>query len=616
MGGAADMMMMQMMMNANQHKMSRGSHYRRRRPSVSKYDKRIIRDAKRTRRKWPRKDYARAFIPRGTEGSLNTFGPSWATANAEQQAYRKAMGFRGRGLYVGDGAYGAGGIYQGQGGFFGDVGNWFKGAGRTIGRGISTGAKWGWKHRKELADLAAEGARAYEGMGDYSTSNELMIGGGKHPAVMTGTTNSESGSIRVSQTEYVQDIFAPYVSGDNPSGFNTQRIAVNAGLQNFAPNLSQIAVNFSEYEIHQLVFELRPVLSENNVNNGQSGVAMMAFDYDNKKVSPFDSKEEVMQAFGSASGRVVEKITCGIECDPDQSRNADFKIRSSPVKLGQTIDEYDKGILTIATNNIPQAFSNQQLFELWVYYTVDLRKRRSGALKVANQQSDLFTTEDNDAGISSITSAIWSPNKWLAKTIVDSLLIGQQNNIGGSWATGAADATLLTFNSIVNPLGTAPTNLLGGNFALTPVVPGLGDILYVFPPNASGLYHMNIRFSYSGDLLQTPQIGATGFGNIVAVSDMYNTFSTVNGPAAVSWDLGASNWNFSFDLHVKLQSVTGGQNNGVYFSILLTQTLPLTTTTLLGVTLTVSENTQKEFQSLTNFTPQFLDPLTEVPVLP
>jgi len=409
-------------------------------------------------------------------------------------------------------------------------------------------------------------------------------------------------------------------------------------LSNFAPNLSQMAVNFSEYEVHQLVFELRPVISENNVNNGQSGIGMLVFDYDNSDYQ-YDGKEEVMNNFGSASGRITETIKCGVECDPAQSRRTEFKIRTSPIRSGQTIDEYDKGILTIATNNIPSEFSNQQIFELWVYYTVDLRKRKAGALKVANQQTDLFAIA-NIVDMPYSADLLDFGSKLLYKdSILSNLAVGQQNNIGGTWDSpypGGDPAGQL--NVLVGSSNTF-SNRIGSTLSSPPLTYNAGtpDLFYVFPPNASGLFHIRMKmiFTPATGTVASPTGGAFpytfplifgvwGKGNVVGVKDILsgtnasiNSASAINlyskqtipavsasaGPPAVVATPAVPGF-FYAEAHVKVTSATGGQNNIVLFQFGISN--------LAGMEITscsweVAEMTQKGFVSNSNFTPQYIN---------
>lgn len=82
----------------------------------------------------------------------------------------------------------------------------------------------------------------YSGRGSYAR-NEVMVGG------------DETGSICISNREYVGDIFAPSASGT----FSVTPFPLNPGLEQSFPWLSQLAANYEEYEFIQLVFEFKSV---------------------------------------------------------------------------------------------------------------------------------------------------------------------------------------------------------------------------------------------------------------------------------------------------------------------------------------------------------------------
>ena len=97
-------------------------------------------------------------------------------------------------------------------------------------------------------------------------------------------------------------------------------------------------------------------------------------------------------------------------------------VRSGPVPYGKDADEYDPGVLTIATNNIPAAFTNMQIFELWVSYKVKLRKRKSGALRLANQARDVYVAVGDVTGVM-FANQIYSPG-------LAGIAASQQNSVG------------------------------------------------------------------------------------------------------------------------------------------------------------------------------------------
>lgn len=366
-----------------------------------------------------------------------------------------------------------------------------------------------------LGSYSMNGQGLYGGQGKYVT-NQLIEGGRAAPR--TFAANDETDEITVSDNEYVADIFAPTIAvGTASSSFAQQSFPLNPGIPLFAPNLSQLAINFTEYELIQCVYELKPVINESNVNNGLTGIALMVFNY-NPNDDPYDNKEDVMQAHGSVSSKITDNIVCGVECDPKKTNRTKFFVRSGPVPYQKDADEYDPGVLVIATNNIPQAFSNLQIFELWVSYKVKLRKRKGGALRLLNQSRDVYVCVGNVNG--------------------DKIFSDQVAAVG---ATGIGA-------SQQNSVGTALTTTATGSLTVT------------FPAALSGNYE--IIFTSAGTLFTNTagnSFNLTTTGNISAISDLYGTDTPGNFIGAFS-STGLTNVS-----HFKVRSATGGVNNTIVF---------------------------------------------------
>jgi len=397
------------------------------------------------------------------------------------------------------------------------------------------------------------GSGLYAGQGEYK-DNQLIDGG--KPSMMVTGANDETDTIIVSDCEFVKDIFAPTIASGS-SSYASQKISVNPGLPSFAPNLSQLACNYTEFEIHQLVFELRPVISESNVNNGQTGTAMMVFNY-NPNDDPFDDKESVMQAHGSVSGRIVEPLRCGVECDATKTKQTEFFMRTGPVPYGKDADEYDVGVLTIATNNIPAAFSNTQLFELHVYYTVQLRKRKAGALRLNNQLRDQFYCLGNHA-----YADLFKPSIDFVSGS-DGVCYSQQNNLG--------------------------CDIAGDN---------AGRILTVtFPADYNGF--VEIILSIEGTVIGQGTIATTVGG---AVTEFKDILPGLGDPGDI---LKATEYNFAtygikYRGHFKVKSAVGGVNNTVKVQ------LDTTASSRTGWCLDIRELTNSHWTSRTNGAPILLN---------
>jgi Viral coat protein (S domain) len=430
---------------------------------------------------------------RATGANNERYGETWATATEAQRAARKENAFYGNGLYGGQGKY-----------TFGDFT-------RGVRRGIKMIPAPIKNMLKEKAIEAISGMGLYGGQGAYQ-SNSLMAGGRMAP--ITIAANDETDTLTLTDQEFVADIYAPTIASGS-SGFNSQTFAVNPGIQAFAPNLSQIACNYTEYTIKQLVYELRPVINESNVNNGLTGIGMMVFNY-NPNDDPYDNKEDVLQAHGSVSGKITDAITCGVECSPAKTNKNNFFIRNGPVPYGKDNDEYDCGVMTIATNNIPAAFSNLQIFELHVYYTVELRKRRAGALRLVNQQRDLFVCSGDITYNGGLFTGQFVSG-------IGGVCLSQQNSIGGQ---------------------------------LTPVV---GGLLYTLPAAMNGNFEIILAMEGTGfTFTGTPNL--TVAGNVVSIADLYAGGNTATDTPASS-SVSQSSTNVILIWHVKARSATGGVNN-------------------------------------------------------
>jgi hypothetical protein len=255
-------------------------------------------------------------VQRGTPENLDRFGQSFKTATQAQRDMRKALGYTGRGMYTGRG--------------------------------------------KKLS-----------GRGEYSMSNELIAGSTSSPPVFQ-SAGDEAGALMISHREYVGDIFAP--ASAVVSDFTVQSFPLNPGLEQTFPWLSQIAQNYEEYELKQCVFEFVSTVQDINSTNGQVGTIITATQY-NPSRPDFTDKPAMAAYAHSVSGKSTDNQTHGVECDPMKLSGAEGKfVRANPVMTGEDLKTYDHGRFQLATHNIPSAMASGTLGELYVQYTVCLRK--------------------------------------------------------------------------------------------------------------------------------------------------------------------------------------------------------------------------------------------------
>jgi hypothetical protein len=310
-------------------------------------------------------------------------------ADPAQQLARKYVGWKGAGMYMG-----GRGAYSGV--------NRLKKAGR-----------W-----SSFAKDTLSAMRGIAGMGDYET-NEIVNGGeaSMGSAPRFSTSADDLGGMIVTHTEYLTDIYG----NSNPStdNFELYEWSINPGLERSMPWLAQVASNFEEYELVQLLYTFRSTISNDvSSSNGQVGSIIMATNY-NASAGPFLDKGTMMQYAGANSGKVTTDLVHGVECDPRQTSlgGSGLYVRSSPVVTGEDLKTYDLGIFSLAVSGTPTNFVNQPIGELWVTYRVKLRKPKLFTGLGSGISTDVYMGGGSGA---------YSLATWMGSNI----LKGQQNNIG------------------------------------------------------------------------------------------------------------------------------------------------------------------------------------------
>lgn len=192
----------------------------------------------------------------------------------------------------------------------------------------------------------------------------------------------------IRHSEYVRDI---YVQPSSQTPFVVQTLPLNPGLSVAFPWLSQIAGNYEEYSLVQCIYTFKSTIAQVAVSNGQQGQILMATQY---KVTdlPFADKESMMMYAHSSSSMLSQSTYHGVECDPQKLTNTTGTkfLRTGELGVGVDKKEYDHGILNIAISNPPTNYLGQSAGELWVSYTVVLRKPKLGSLNGNSIPTDQF----------------------------------------------------------------------------------------------------------------------------------------------------------------------------------------------------------------------------------
>jgi hypothetical protein len=284
-----------------------------------------------------------------------------------------------------------------------------------------------------LGKQAANAAAIYKGSGRYARGRGIYTGTGSYAdnSIISGDTlpvpvfspERDGASVTISHREYVSDVYAPNAVNE----FVNQSYAINPALERSFPWLSQVAANYEEYEIKQLIYTFRSTVTDFNSGTGQVGQVIMATQYNSNR-EPFYEKITMMQYDGAMSAKTSHTQMHGVECDPKKMSGSPGKFtRVSPVEEDQDKNDYDHAQFNIAVADVPSGFLSQAIGELWVSYTVHLRKPKFFTGRGLAISRDVFVTLGKLSG-----THPWS-NPGAGVTpglIVPRTLSGQQNNIG------------------------------------------------------------------------------------------------------------------------------------------------------------------------------------------
>lgn len=197
------------------------------------------------------------------------------------------------------------------------------------------------------------------------------------------TANDETGDLIISHKEYVQDVVG------STNAFNNTLFQINPGNTYLFPWLSQIALNYTEYEMVSLEFFFRSTLSDTTTTtNGQLGSIIMATNY-SVSDPPYTNKTKMMEAYGDNCAKATLSQKHGVECDPVKNAGTNILLigLDGLVPSGRDASLYNLANFQIATSNLA---SNVQCGELWVKYTVRLCKPRQYTALGLSLQYDQF----------------------------------------------------------------------------------------------------------------------------------------------------------------------------------------------------------------------------------
>lgn len=203
------------------------------------------------------------------------------------------------------------------------------------------------------------------GSGDYTVSQnsivQKMSPNGTIPAM-----HAESQTIVVRHKEYIGPV-------RGSTTFTVQQqFALNPGMSETFPWLSQVAARFQEYRIRGAVYHYVPTSGTAvSGSNPALGSVMMQTAY-RANESPPRSKVEMMNEYWSSEASPNEAFCHPIECNPKENPFNVQYVRNGTIPVGDSVLMYDAGKTFLATSGMPA--TGNIVGDLWITYEVELRK--------------------------------------------------------------------------------------------------------------------------------------------------------------------------------------------------------------------------------------------------
>lgn len=448
------------------------------------------------------------------------------------------------------------------------------------------------QHTGQMAyDKAMSGVGMYSGRGaykrrrrSYRTSNDLVRYTGDSSSVPSfSSARDETGALTVSHKEYIRDIYGnPKLSETHADDFTITGMELNPGIEATFPWLSQVASNFEEYEFKQLMFTYRSTIADVSSANGQVGTVIMTTNY-NASDPLFNNKAIMMGYAHSESQKTNATMLHGVECDPRKLSGSPGKyVRTQGLDQHQDIKSYDHGNFQIGVANTPLSLADNTIGELWVSYTVALRKPKYHTKEGFGISRDIFRS-----------------NHPFDNSEYDVI---QQGLLKG----------LAPLKGIHNSIGCKLRQLDNRHILLT------------FPAWYAGNLEIAIRMrSYTQGFTteQDPTFNITRTGNVVGVFDMTNVGGTTDRQTGQPIGMGMFNSSLdndtiTFTCHVRVDIASNSVDNTINFQLSNYYSIPSNICPCAGFSLEITEYNSTFVSSPTDNTPIYVnDAGTVIPLV-
>lgn len=326
-------------------------------------------------------------------------------------------------------------------------------------------------------------AMNFRGKGDYggdAGGNQIIGGSIQKPMTVNQDPSNLSGDVVLSHREFLQNVTATGGLG-NISPFSVVSFPVNVGITTTFPWLSQIAQNFTLYELEGLIFEFRPTSGELGATGSNSlGKVVMCTQYD-PDAADFTTSVAMENYDYSNSCKPSEHMLHGVETERGQRMTNMLYIRTGTSTKDKVQTDY--GTFQIATEGLPLTNGTRaNIGELWVSYKVRLSRAQLFGSLIAND-----VKQDNLLG--------YSNTRMFDKTTASLPL--------------EPFYTLYNIPTDINSASSRKTNTIGCIMSSS----GLNAIAFTFPKNiVTGYFHIKIWVRFA-----TPT--TNGFNNTTSASN-------------------------------------------------------------------------------------------------
>ena len=219
------------------------------------------------------------------------------------------------------------------------------------------------------------------GWGDYTHDGPLsgnQIIDSEAPMNIATVNDDMTGDVSFAHQEFIGNVFVSASSNNGASPFQLTKYEINPGLARVFPFLSDIARNFTMYELEGCVFQYKPTSGESANASNMLGKIILATHYDSDARDFRSAMEMENYSYANCTKPSLGAVH-GVETDPKHRHGKMLYIRSSAEELQRKDAIFcDVGNFYIGTEGVtcPVANTDYPIGELWVSYRVRLSRPR------------------------------------------------------------------------------------------------------------------------------------------------------------------------------------------------------------------------------------------------